>query len=153
MGNNCNVCVIKKKSLNTLRTYGDKTWVIRADGIEGLHENIITNLRAVPALRYVIRKRLITDLKIKNLHRVVKRNKSGPVREEVTGWWRTLHHELQDLIMIVLIMQYKLCTSYTILFRLANKKSEMGRARGILGSKEKYIQGFDEETWRKETTW
>jgi len=48
--------------------------------------------------------------------------------------------------MIVLIMQYKLCTSYTILFRLANKKSEMGRARGILGSKEKYIQGFDEET-------
>jgi len=86
MGNNCNVCVIKKKSLNTLRTYGDKTWVIRADGIEGLHENIITNLRAVPALRYVIRKRLITDLKIKNLHRVVKRNKSGPVREEVTGW-------------------------------------------------------------------
>jgi hypothetical protein len=42
---------LKKKRLTTLRTYGYKTWVIRADRIEGLHENSITILRAVAAIR------------------------------------------------------------------------------------------------------
>jgi len=41
----------KKKRVNTLRTYGDKTWVIRADRIEGLHENIITILWTVAAFK------------------------------------------------------------------------------------------------------
>ena len=76
----------EKKLLNMLGRYGYKTWVIRADCIERLYKNIITILRAVPAFRLRDKKRLITDFKIKNLHSVMKRNKSGPVREEVTGW-------------------------------------------------------------------
>ena len=72
----------------------------------------------------------------------MKRNKSGPVREDLTGWWRNLHHVLQDLIMILLIMQCKLYTSYTILFRIVNKEKWDGQGMRNFGVKSKIHTGL-----------
>ena len=64
----------------------------------------------------------------------------GSKREEVTGIWRLLYNdELHDV--------------YTPNIGDHIKEDEMTGNCNKYGREEKCVQGFDMETWRKETTW
>jgi len=48
---------------------------------------------------------------------------------------------------------FMLCTSHQISLGDQIKKKEMGGACGMCEGQERFIQGFGQENWGKETTW
>ena len=66
----------------------------------------------------------------------------GPRRDEVTVEWRKLHiEELNDLY-----------SSHNIVRVIKSRRRRWNGACGEYGSYERHIQGFGEETCKKETT-
>jgi hypothetical protein len=52
-----------------------------------------------------------------------------------------------------IMKNFMLCTSHQISLGDQIKKKEMGGACGMCEWQERFIQGFGQETWGKETTW
>jgi len=65
----------------------------------------------------------------------VLRRMFGPKRDEVTGEWRKIHEELNDLYCSTNINQ-----------DIKSRKNEMGMALGMYGGEERCIQGFGGKT-------
>jgi hypothetical protein len=65
----------------------------------------------------------------------------GPKRDEVTGEWRKLHEELNDLY----------CSPNIVRVIESRRTGWVGHV--VCMGEERHIQGFGGETRRKETTW